>query len=84
MSVFSAGYSKQVMGGMEVYNNFLACPYRLKQRTECVIYDVVFIPKFQFPSAQKAVHVQVSSLLTLAQQDNQWKVPTLCKFGMGA
>lgn len=49
-----------------------------------VIYDVVFVPKFQFPSARKAVCVQLSSLLTLAKLDKQWKVPTLCTFGMEA
>lgn len=49
------------------------------QVTECVIYDVVFVPIFKVP--KKSVHVQLSSLLTLAQQDNQWKVPTLCTHG---
>lgn len=42
-----------------------------------LIYDVVVVSKFQFPSAQKAVHVHLPSLLTLAKQDNHWKVPTL-------
>lgn len=33
---------------------------------------------------QKAVHVRLSRLLTLANQDNQWKVWTFCTFGLGA
>lgn len=69
--------------GLEGYNRTSWRAYTgRKQRVECVIYDVVFVSKFQFPSAQKAVRVHLPSLLTLAKQDNQWKVPTLCKFGM--